>query len=325
MPNRIVREGFLDSESINQLSDATEVVFHRLLLIADDAGRTDARPDVLLSKLFPSSSKRRPKDIDQRLKECIDAKLVVKYEFRGVPYIQISRWQRTSKTVYSKFPWSDGTYRIEFVSQETRDGVKDFVSTSLSDGVAMGSSSHASAIECQKSWGSNGIKGHNVATYEDGDEYEDDNTSPCPPSSGRGGEGGSFEEFWKAYPRKAGKDAARKAWKKKRPDLITCLEAIKRQQDSDQWQKDGGQFIPHPATWINQARWEDEPSAARHSGTKTEARFPNIIEPMVIDRSQIDEEQFQTFLKEQIPGIHGKVTAQTALDGTIKEYLKCQV
>jgi hypothetical protein len=30
---------------------------------------------------------------------------------------------------------------------------------------------------------------------------------------------------------------------------------------SAEWTKDGGQFIPHPATWLNQKRWEDEPMA----------------------------------------------------------------
>jgi len=322
MPNRIVREGFLDSESVNKLSDAAEVVFHRLLLVVDDAGRTDARPDVLLSKLFPSSAKRRPKDIDQRIQECIDADLVQKYEFRGVSYLQISRWQRTSKTIYSKFPWVDGTYRIEFLSKETRDGVKDFVSTSLSDGVAMGSSTHASAVDGQKSRGSDGGKGHIAATYGDGDVYEDDNTSPSPPSSANGGADGSFEEFWKAYPRKVGKDAARKAWKKRRPALTTCLEAIKRQQASEQWQKNGGQFIPNPATWISQGRWEDEPGPAPTTSPK--AKIPVIIEPKAIDRSKINEDHFQAYLQTQMPGLHGKVTARTAFEETIKEYLKCQ-
>ncbi len=42
-------------------------------------------------------------------------------------------------------------------------------------------------------------------------------------------------------------------------DLVT---AIKAQKQGEQWAKDGGRFIPHPATWLNQARWEDEASAA---------------------------------------------------------------
>jgi uncharacterized protein YdaU (DUF1376 family) len=68
-----------------------------------------------------------------------------------------------------------------------------------------------------------------------------------------------FAEFWAAYPKKIGKGAAEKAFKSARinghmPDLLAAIEA---QKQSDQWRKDGGQFIPNPATWLNQRRWED--------------------------------------------------------------------
>lgn len=68
-----------------------------------------------------------------------------------------------------------------------------------------------------------------------------------------------FNEFWTAYPRKTGKKAALKAWKaaKDKPDIQTIIAAITAQKASQQWQKDGGQFIPHPATWLNQGRWAD--------------------------------------------------------------------
>jgi hypothetical protein len=74
-----------------------------------------------------------------------------------------------------------------------------------------------------------------------------------------------FETFWTAYPRKVGKGAARKAWAKIRPKNGTreaILNAIAAQRNSDQWRKEGGQFIPHPATWLGQSRWEDSPDAS---------------------------------------------------------------
>lgn len=66
-----------------------------------------------------------------------------------------------------------------------------------------------------------------------------------------------FAEFWSAYPRKVAKGDAEKAWKKHKPDLAACLSAIAVAKSSPDWTKDGGQFIPHPATWINGKRWED--------------------------------------------------------------------
>lgn len=72
-----------------------------------------------------------------------------------------------------------------------------------------------------------------------------------------------FERFWSAYPKKVGKDAAAKAFAKRKPDdalLATMLTAIERQRASPAWTKDDGQFIPNPATWLNQGRWQDEAS-----------------------------------------------------------------
>lgn len=70
---------------------------------------------------------------------------------------------------------------------------------------------------------------------------------------------GHFEVFWKAYPRKVGKDKALVAWKKLAPPLDACLKTLEWQTRQDQWVKDDGKYIPHPATWLNAGRWKDEP------------------------------------------------------------------
>lgn len=75
----------------------------------------------------------------------------------------------------------------------------------------------------------------------------------------------SFDRFWTAYPRKEAKQNAKKAFDKIAPDeslLTLMLESVEAWKRSEQWQEDGGRFIPHPATWLNQRRWEDKPPAA---------------------------------------------------------------
>lgn len=68
-----------------------------------------------------------------------------------------------------------------------------------------------------------------------------------------------FAEFWGAYPRKVGKVDAERAWlKTEGVELSVVLQAVERARATEQWRKDGGQFIPHPATWLRQRRWEDE-------------------------------------------------------------------
>lgn len=70
-----------------------------------------------------------------------------------------------------------------------------------------------------------------------------------------------FKQFWEAYPRKVGKEKAKAALEKINPDdelLATIHAALAKQKKSVDWIKDNGQWIPHPATWLNGKRWEDE-------------------------------------------------------------------
>lgn len=87
---------------------------------------------------------------------------------------------------------------------------------------------------------------------------EETKSTPLPPKGER--ETG-FAQFWDAYPKKRGKAAALKAWRKWKPPLDAVLEALKWQTVSADWAKDAGQFIPHPATYLNHGRWEDAPES----------------------------------------------------------------
>lgn len=77
-----------------------------------------------------------------------------------------------------------------------------------------------------------------------------------------------FKEFWDIYPRKEGKGAARKKWEQINPNaelFEKIINAVKENiERNPQWQKQNGQFIPHPATWLNQERWDDDISSLEH-------------------------------------------------------------
>jgi hypothetical protein len=66
----------------------------------------------------------------------------------------------------------------------------------------------------------------------------------------------SFAEFWKLYPRRIGKGAAEKSWQK--AVKVAPVDVILAGARNYVWPTDP-QFIPHPATWLNQHRWNDEP------------------------------------------------------------------
>lgn len=66
-----------------------------------------------------------------------------------------------------------------------------------------------------------------------------------------------FDEFWSLYPRRVAKIAARKAWDKHQCDDIAdkVMAGLKRQLPH--WHDP--KFIPHPASWLNAGRWDDQP------------------------------------------------------------------
>lgn len=72
------------------------------------------------------------------------------------------------------------------------------------------------------------------------------------------GEIDSFEIFWALFPKKVGKELARQAFKRVDVPLSTLKAAIAQQQNSIQWSRENGQYIPNPDTWLSERRWEDE-------------------------------------------------------------------
>lgn len=109
-----------------------------------------------------------------------------------------------------------------------------------------------------------------------------------------------FETFWASYPRKAGKEPARKMWAQMRPDadlLDIILSALEQHKRSSQWLKDGGQFIPHARTWLHQRRWTDEIEAPARPVGMEYRPFECLHEPRCNGRAachlrqQIDAEK----------------------------------
>ena len=66
-----------------------------------------------------------------------------------------------------------------------------------------------------------------------------------------------FEIFWHEYPKKVGKKEAFKAFKRVKEPLSVLIAAVRAQEQSAMWNKENGRFIPNPATWLNQGRWDD--------------------------------------------------------------------
>lgn len=240
MPNRIIKESICTSDSIDALSLEAERLFFRLIVSCDDYGTLDARMPIIKSKCFPlKSSDITDIQLISWLKELENQDIIYFYENQGRFFLKFTTWEKQQqiRAKKRKYPSPDDENSNLISIDIMCNQVKSF----------------APVIQ------SNPIQ-------------SESNPNPIPPIVPKG-DGDAiperFKQFWNAYPKKVGKGEAEKKFKKIHPSaelLDTMLKAIETQNKSDQWQKDGGQYIPNPSTWINQKRWEDELASNTKSG-----------------------------------------------------------
>ena len=227
---RTVKPEFWSHPVLSRQDDSVRMLAIALLNIADDEGYFLADPALIRSAVWPfdeNSSKAR---------RCLDtlSKLVWielrEHETHGAigRIVNFTKHQRVDRP-------SDSKIKVYFDSANNRRGFGDRSSPEQGTG-----------------------------NREQVTGKEPHPPKPKTESAAKGGLSQSekdFETFWAKYPKKVGKEAARKAWAKiKNVGLVLgyCLDALEWQIESEQWTKDGGQFIPNPATYLNQQRWLDE-------------------------------------------------------------------
>ncbi|HEY5918591.1 MAG TPA: helix-turn-helix domain-containing protein [Chryseolinea sp.] len=99
-----------------------------------------------------------------------------------------------------------------------------------------------------------------------------------------------FDQFWKAYPRRIAKKKALQVWSKIKfePDTLQkILNSLETYKKTPQWTKDNGSYIPHPATWLNQERWDDELGVQNNEPVRIavpEKRQPVVASPEGLKR-----------------------------------------
>lgn len=242
LPNRILREGILESERIDKIGPMAELFYRRLMSVADDFGRYSCAVRVLLSRCFPSRPDWANEDlIYQSLDECDQAGLITIYQVGTHIFLEISGFNQQVRAKYSKYP-------------------------DLSDGVVV----HATQMR-------------SICNLSLRSSSDDPSPSPSPSpnkeskkvevSSKRTRGEERFEEFWEAYPRKVGKGNARKAYERLVRDEEThqaIIWAVAAQ--TPRMMASAPEFRPHPATWINGGRWDDEieeiPSAPKSAAER---------------------------------------------------------
>lgn len=104
MPNRIVRDSILTSESVASLGWPEEVFYRRLHSVVDDYGRYEANPQLLRSRCYPlQTDSVRTADITRWMAACQKAGLILGYEVDGRQYLEVLKFGQQQRSV-SKFP-----------------------------------------------------------------------------------------------------------------------------------------------------------------------------------------------------------------------------
>lgn len=222
---RTIKPEFFTSEDICSLSAFARLLYIAIWTESDRNGRFLFKPRTFKIRFFPVDDI----DIEQLLDELLDIELIVQYGEHG-QYAYIPKFAAHQHIN----PREAASILPDPENEQEYDG-RPLVITGHPRVNHASSSGQARDPDAQ---GGREGKGRSI----------------CPNTH-------AFGQFWSTYPRRVQRGRAEKAFAKLNPSeetLTTILAAIEKQKTSEQWKKDGGTFVPHPATWLNDKRWLDE-------------------------------------------------------------------
>lgn len=228
---RSVHPGFFKDERLVACSAFARLLFIGIGVEADDKGVFEWKPLTLKMTVFPADNI----DVPALLAELEAADAVRRYEVGGRHYGAIRNFRKFQKP---KTP-ND----VHPASDEVRKYV------GLTAAVSEGSEDDEPSFP---------LKGEKGAQMEDGGGKEEEEKNISLDAER------DFEDWYASYPRHVGKGAARKAYRaaRKKADVRTLTDGALRAQ-AEYMGKDP-QFIPHPSSWLNAERWDDQAPPKRN-------------------------------------------------------------
>lgn len=226
MARRMIHTEIWQSKQVASLSLQARLLHIGLITLADDDGRLKGDAALLRAQIFPRDADIEVKDVETWLQEIVDNKLVVRYEVDDEAYLAHPNW--------TKYQTLRSDRKRDSNIPQPPDGL---MTTNGQPDVGQVTAE--------------GKVGEDKKRKEKGASAQDIKNA--------------FENFWGDYPNKTAKKKAEQIFTRilkeaKDPVLLTgeIMIGLMRAKKSSQWMKDGGQFIPHPTTWLNQERWNDE-------------------------------------------------------------------
>lgn len=257
--SRNIKPGFFSNDVLAECNPLARILFAGLWTIADRAGRLEERPRRIKADLLPYDEC----DVAVLLEQLASRGFIIRYSVAGKAFIQIDTWEKHQnphmKEAASEIPEPDEHSAGPVQTQgDTRPKperaglIPDSLILIPDSPIQVGGGEPAKPTKAGEV--------HRAAEAGTAKAADAAAARAARLAAAAADDDALFEEFWKAYPKKVGKDEARKAFDKRNPTTAlvgAMVEAVATARATDQWKREKGQFIPNPATWLNQGRWKD--------------------------------------------------------------------
>ena len=267
MRARNIKKEFWENEEVAECDPIARLLFIGLWCYADKEGLFEWRPKRIKALIFPYDGFK----IDKYLDELLDEKLIEKYTADGKEYgnvINFKKHQRPhpheAKSKLPKPPLQIPEKAESLQGENNQLNQCDDMSL------------HCNTNEEPTPTNVSECKSDTLIP----DTLIPDTRNPdtlIPDTSITSNL--TFEDWWKIYPKKKGKQNSLKEWKKLKPDqnlILKMCVSLHNHKKSKDWIKEGGQYIPYPERWIKNRRWEDETEVEIESMPYSETTAKNL-------------------------------------------------
>ena len=218
--SRNIKPGFFKNERLAECNPLGRILFAGLWCLADGEGRLEDRPKRIKVEVLPYDDC----DVNELLQELHNKGFILRYQVSGQGYISVLNWHKHQRPHVKEAESGLPVPEIPVLAPEKPGQAPILDNTNPPDSLSLDSL--------------------NLIP----DSLNSDTLN-------------RFAEFWDKYPKKKSKGQAEKAWSKLKlsdalfNEIMTGLGNAKVSRD---WTKEGGKYIPYPATWLNAKGWEDE-------------------------------------------------------------------
>lgn len=243
--SRNIKPGFFKNEELCNFPAMTRLLFAGLWTIADKSGRLEDRPRRIKAEVFPFDDVTADQ-IDGMLRELSSGKepFIIRYSQDGCQLIQVVNWERHQSPYHrekeSTLPPPNETNTVIAVNEPGQDRVDTRNRGNQESGIRNQESLEGGAGETER----------------------------------------HFIAWWNVVPNKVGRAAAGRAYLKALKSIKGRMAEIGDGGDDphgfllarmlafSKSPKAKGQYCPHPATWLNEGRYDDDPETWKSNGNE---------------------------------------------------------